>query len=155
MTEQIKIDFERTPSPQSPPLKGGEEKYAPSPLRGEGKGEGELTALERAVLSLIQRGRENAISMPALAEAVGITTRELQQIIQHLINDHGVLIASATGRNHGYYYPQSEDEYRAAAAQLEHRIISLARRLRAMDREKYEEIFGQGRIFVDEEEVRG
>lgn len=98
------------------------------------------------MLSLLPRGRENAISMPALAEAVGITTRDLQQTIQHLINDHGVMIASATGRNHGYYFPESKEEYRAAVDQLKHRIISLARRIRAIDQIAFEEIFGQNRI---------
>jgi hypothetical protein len=53
------------------------------------------------------------------------------------------MIASATGKNHGYYLPQTEDEYRAAVNQLKHRIISLARRIRAIDRQAYEEIFGQ------------
>ena len=107
-----------------------------------------LNDIEMRVLSLIQRGREKAISMPALANACGISTRELQSIIQALINDRGVLIASATGRNHGYYIPETAEEFSAAAGQIEHRIISLARRLRAMNREKYEAIFGQGKLYV-------
>ena len=108
-----------------------------------------LTEIERQVLSLIQRGRQNAIAMPALANACGISTRELQQIIQGLINDRGVFIASATGKNHGYYIPETAEEYRAAVDQLKHRIISLARRIRAMDRAAFEEIFGQGNIFQE------
>ena len=110
----------------------------------------QMTHIETAILALIQRGRESAISMSALAGSVGISTRELQQIIQHLINDHGVLIASATGKQHGYYYPDGEEEFRAAVDQLKHRIISLARRIRAIDSAAYEEIFGQGRIFRNE-----
>jgi biotin operon repressor len=121
MTEQIQINFES-------PAAGG------------------MTNLETRVLSLIQRGRENAISMPALAAGCGISTRELQSIVKHLIEEHGVLIASATGKNHGYYYPETEEEFRAAADQLVHRIISLAKRLRAMNKESYERIFGQGRM---------
>lgn len=123
MTDQLRMDFERKDS-----------------------GQAGMTKDERAVLALIQRGRENAISMSALAEAVEISTRELQDVIKHLIEDHGVLIASATGRFHGYFYPASEAEYKAAVDQLRHRIISLARRIRAIDRQAFEDIFGQGRM---------
>jgi biotin operon repressor len=91
----------------------------------------------------LRKGRENAISMSALAEQLNISTRELQSVIQHLINDHGHMIASATGKNHGYYYPGNEEEYRAAVDQLKHRIISLARRIRAIDKQAFQEIFGQ------------
>jgi biotin operon repressor len=101
------------------------------------------THLERRILSTLRKGRENAISMSALADQLNISTRELQSIIQHLINDHGNMIASATGKNHGYYYPGNEEEYRAAVDQLKHRIISLARRIRAIDKKAFEEIFGQ------------
>ena len=107
-----------------------------------------LTETERNVLSLIQPGRENAISMSALASSVMISTRELQSIIQSLINDRGVLIASATGKNHGYYVPQTPEETKAATDQLKHRIINLARRIRSLDRTAYEEIFGQTRMEI-------
>ncbi len=114
---------------------------------------GDMTDIETRVISLIQRGRENAISMPALADACGISTRELQSIIQHLINDHGILIASATGKGkgdtkrHGYYYPVTEEELLSARTQIIHRIISLAKRLKSIDRQAYEKIFGQENIF--------
>lgn len=108
-----------------------------------------ISPIEREVLFLIRPGRDNAISMSALAEAVGISTRELQQIIQRLINGRGVAIASATGRNHGYYLPETAEEYKAATDQLKHRIIALAHRIRSLDRAAYEEIFGQGNIFQE------
>lgn len=137
MTDQLPIEF-NAPQPSGfPPLK----------LRG---GEGELCSVaERRILDLLPSGRENAISMPRLAELVCVSTRELQSLIQHLINDHGIMIASATGKNHGYFYPETAEEYRAAVDQLKHRIISLARRIRAIDRTAYEEIFGQGKLNVE------
>ena len=106
----------------------------------------DFTAVELLVMARIGRGRDNAVPMPTLAGLVDISTRELQSIIAHLIEDHGVLISSATGKNHGYYYPASEAEFKAGALQLEHRIISLAKRLRALNKESYEAIFGQGRL---------
>ena len=142
--DQIRIDYDNAPQPPLN-LRGGvgaalcgRPVAAPVPL----------TDAESRILSLIQRGRENAISMSALAEAVGIATRELQDVIKHLIEDHGVLIASATGKNHGYYYPVTEDELVSARAQIIHRIQSLARRLRAIDKEAYETIFGGARFDI-------
>ena len=146
---QIKIDFNvgaigDRPDRQDTTIPG----ECHSPLQWD------MTNQELRILSLIQRGRTNAISMPALANACGISTRELQSTIQHLINDHGVLIASATGKiHHGYFYPEGEAEYKAAVDQLRHRIISLAKRIRAIDKTAFEEIFGQGNLL--EEVKRG
>ena len=106
----------------------------------------DLTRVEENVLRNLRRGKESAIAMPVLAEAVGVSTRELQSVIQHLINDHGVLIASSCGKPSGYYYPQCIEDYRAGARQLKNRIIQLARRLRKMDQETYEQLFGQGNL---------
>ncbi len=102
-----------------------------------------LTALESRVLALIQRGREHSITMQTLAATVGITTRAVQDLIAHLIIDHQILIASGCGKKHGYWLPTNEDELMAARAQLVHRIIALARRLRAIDSQAFEDIFGQ------------
>ncbi len=102
-----------------------------------------LTMDELRVVQSIRRGRENAISMPALAAICGMKTRVLQDVIKHLIEDHDVLIASATGKNHGYYYPTSREELMAARAQLIHRIVSTAKRLKAIDKTALEEIHGQ------------
>lgn len=120
---QVTIDFTRTQSP---------ERFTPT---------------ESRIMGLIQKGRSNAISMPVLASAVNISTRELQSTIQHLINDCGVLIASSCGKPSGYYYPESVDDYRAGSKQIANRIIQLAKRLRKMDKETYEAIFGQMRLY--------
>ena len=101
------------------------------------------------MLQSIPRGRDNAVSMKALADTLAVSTRDVQHLVKHLIEEHGKLIASATGRNHGYYYPDSAEEYQAAVDQLRHRIISLAARIRVLDRRAFEEIFGQGNMFIE------
>lgn len=106
----------------------------------------DFTALEWRVMQHIRHGRENAVSMSALAELVGISTRELQSIITHLIQDHDIMISSATGRNHGYYYPATEAEYKAGAMQLVHRITALSKRLIKYDKLAHEKLFGQQRL---------
>jgi hypothetical protein len=106
----------------------------------------DLTVDEMRVLAILPRGAENAVSMPTLAGAMNMSTRQLQDLIAHLIESHGQLICSACGKNHGYYMPASEEEYRTGVRQLKNRIISLAKRMRALDRTAYEQIFGQGEL---------
>ena len=128
MNHQIPIDFTAIPRKPDPPS-------GPK-----------LTERERLLLSLLPHGRQNAISMPNLAEQVGVPTRELQEMIQNFINNHGILIASSCGKPSGYYYPESFEDFQEGVKQLVNRIISLAKRLKAMDKEKHEQIFGQGRL---------
>jgi hypothetical protein len=84
--------------------------------------------------------------MPALAREAGLGTRQLQRIIKHLIEDHGEPIGSATVPPTGYYVITDEPEVRAAVAQLEHRLGSLARRIARLRRIAPEEVFGQRRL---------
>ena len=105
-------------------------------------------SLEWLVANLIRlhQGRAEAISMSALAREAGLGTRQLQRIIKHLIEDHGEPIGSATGQPTGYYLITDEPEVRAAVAQLEHRLGSLARRIARLRRIAPEEVFGQMRM---------
>lgn len=114
----------------------------------------EFTAAEMAVMSFIRRGRDNAISMGDLSDAVAgclersFPTRELQDIIKHMIEEHGILICSSTGKNHGYYFPETQEDLDRGRNQLINRIRSTAARLKAVDKKAYEEIFGQGNLNV-------
>jgi hypothetical protein len=103
-----------------------------------------LTKEEAEVIRLLKKGRANAISMTELATLINVSTRRLQDIIKHLIEDHCIFIGSTCGKQHGYWLPTDEEDYRAAVDQLKHRIISLARRIRAIDKQAFQEIFGQG-----------
>ena len=105
-----------------------------------------LSPDEIAAVRLIPRGRANAIPMAALAGALCMTTRNLQDVIKNLIEVRGVLVCSSCGKNHGFYLPESIEDYERGRNQIIHRIKSLASRLRAIDKQAYEEIFGQERI---------
>lgn len=96
------------------------------------------------------QGRDQAISMAALAERVGLSTRDVQHYIKHLIEHHGVLIGSATGKPHGYYLITEPSEVHAAIAQLQHRLISLAVRIARLNKTSVEVVFGQARLQFDE-----
>ncbi len=70
------------------------------------------------VLAIIGRhvGRENAISMHAIAGETGITTRDIQAIVKFLVEERGKAIGTATARPFGYYMIRSlhelEDNFR-------------------------------------------
>ncbi len=50
-----------SPSPYSPPVKGGKVPYLPSPLAGEGKGEGGFSGQKKA-----KEGGEEAVLLSSL-----------------------------------------------------------------------------------------
>ena len=106
------------------------------------------TPLEQAMIGILalHRGRGAAISMASVARELGIGSRPVQRIIKHLIEDHGEPIGSATVPPTGYYVITNEPEVRAAVAQLEHRLGSLARRIARLRRIAPEEVFGQMRM---------
>lgn len=110
-----------------------------------------LTDHEARVIALIhaRQGRAAAIPMSTVAERIGISTRVLQQIIQHLICGHRMRIGSATGSPHGYYWITDAEDLDRAKAQLRHRIIELASRLRALDDTALADVIGQLRLALE------
>jgi hypothetical protein len=109
----------------------------------------EYTREELVILGLLQHGRQSATSVDTLADYAGVSSLRVRQVVKHLTEEHGHLIVSSTGKPSGYFFPQDESEFKAGIKQYIHRIRSLARRIKAMDREAYEEIFGQSKFFED------
>lgn len=77
------------------------------------------------------RGRERAISMTSLAHLNYMTTRKLRKIIGKLI-ELGIPIGSASDFPSGYWLLNTAEEYEDADRSLRSRIISLAKRRRAL-----------------------
>ena len=134
MAEQFKIDFNKIPSP----------------LAGEGKGEGYLTNDERQVLSLLKYGRENAIGVKALANTTRLPDVEIRAIIRHLIMEHNFLIASAVSAPAGFYIAETVKEIEQATKSLRHRGIMILMRAAKLQKISLEEIFHQSRIEFEE-----
>ena len=106
----------------------------------------DLNEVEWQIKSLIKRGRENAVSVKRLMEITGLGNGQVRETVRHLINEHNILICSATSKPAGYYFPLTPDEKDAGTKQIESRIIELARRLRAMNRAAYERLYSQLRF---------
>lgn len=107
-----------------------------------------LTDQEAAIREIVQRrrGRMAAIRADDLAAQAEIPERQARKIVGHLIEHHGVLIASATDYPAGYFVPVTAEEVEAATAQLMHRLKSLAVRIARIKRISVEEIFNQMRL---------
>ena len=129
MADQIQIDFTK-------PL--------PSPVHRI-----ELQPQERRVLELIRTGRPNARQAREIAELIGEGEVTARRIVKHLVENHNVLIVSSTTKPAGYYFPTGPEEQRAGARQLIGRIRSMAKRLKEIDRESAEKIFGQTNYLDD------
>lgn len=91
----------------------------------------ELSTEEMQILDQLTvcQGLENAVSNKKLAELTGIEERKVQDLVKHLVEEHRYPIGSATGQPHGYYWITTAAEQERSEKQLEHRIISTARRL--------------------------
>jgi DNA-binding Lrp family transcriptional regulator len=109
----------------------------------------ELSYEERAILTILsqRRGRDLAIPVRALAEAVKISERDLRDRVKHLVEYHGVLIGSSIRIPYGYYMISDSDEVEEAVQQLQHRMMSLAVRISRLRKISLEEVFGQLTIY--------
>jgi hypothetical protein len=105
-----------------------------------------LSPDERRVYALIRKGRENARSVGELSRLTGLSGVAVRQIVKEMAEEKGVVIVSSTAHPSGFFFPASPEEYGKGVAQLIHRITSLARRVRALDRQAYEKVFGGTRL---------
>lgn len=90
-----------------------------------------LTATQQGILTCLagRHGASYAIKQTDLAEAIGVTPRHITSAIKDLIERHGHPIGSYTGSPAGYFLVTSPEDQAKAEIQLQHRIVSLARRL--------------------------
>lgn len=132
MTEQCQIDFKTHPC---------------APLD-----RGDLTNDERDIISLLHKGRENAIGVKALANTTRLQEVEVRAIIRHLIMEHGFLIASAVSAPAGFYIAETIEEISQATKSLRHRGIAILMRAAKLQKISLEELFHQSRIEFGEVE---
>lgn len=103
--------------------------------------------LERRVAVTLARRPGERYPMRDLAAIAGCSTRQLQVVVNALTAHYGLPIGSSStpGRN-GYWWITDQTELAEAKANLSHRIIELARRLRGLDRSALEALLGQLRL---------
>ena len=101
-------------------------------------------------MKLLRSGRNNAISVKALAAETGMGSVEIRQTVRDLIMEHGILIGSAVGNPPGYFIPETAEEATTATRSLLHRGIMILARVARMRKSSLELVFNQGRLEFEE-----
>ena len=69
-----------------------------------------LSIIEQNVLSLIPRGKDNRKTLQVISEAIDLTPREIQSVINTLITNHHIPIVATRSKKSGVYIPLTQDE---------------------------------------------
>ena len=77
----------------------------------------------------LHRGKDNAIHYKCLALTLNVNEREVRSIIADLITNRHLPVATS---QEGYWWIDSEDEYRQASGELISRIKKLSARHRGL-----------------------
>ena len=111
----------------------------------------DFTTEESLVLAAISshRGRDKAVVGEILAALTGIDYKRVREVIAHLINHHGCLIASCP---RGYFIPVTPAEISEATRSLRHRGIMILVRASKLQKASLEDIFNQARIEFGEDD---
>lgn len=109
-----------------------------------------LTDEERRVWRSVsdRAGRGAAILGPRIAEQTALDYVTVRSVIAHLVNDHGMLIASCS---RGYYVPETPEEILSATKSLRHRAIMILLRASRLQKTSLESVFHQGRLELSSE----
>ncbi len=110
----------------------------------------ELTDEERQILTLLRKGRANAITVRELSEETGLNEKIIRQTVRDLIMDRWILIGSAVHHPAGYFIPETADEAIAATKSIRHRGIMILMRAARLQRASLELVFNQARLELEE-----
>lgn len=111
----------------------------------------ELSDEERAVYSLLMRGRARASSARDLAERTGMSDVRIRQTVRSLIMERGLLVASAVDDPPGFFIAETPDEIITATKSLRHRGIMILARAARLQKSSMELVFNQGRLEMEGE----
>ena len=114
----------------------------------------DMTDSERLVAGIIERhrGKETPVAREQLALLVGVTTREVERIVKHLVERHGCPIGSVCGsRVHGYYVITDAEDLARTAENLRARAMSLLKRLARLRQTTELDVLGQLRLDLETE----
>lgn len=104
---------------------------APTPFRWD-----VLSKEERDVLRVLvqHRGKANAITVPRVADLVGLTCRRTQKVVKALLEVHKVpLGTSYSSEAPGWYVCDTDDERQENRKALRSRALSILQRAKAFD----------------------
>ena len=118
----------------------------------------EMTERERVAAGVIERhrGKDAPIAREHLAALVGCSTRDVEQLVKHLIERHGCPIGSCCGSKvHGYYTITDAEDLARTAENLRARAMSLLKRLARLRQTTELDVLGQLRLDLETELLGG
>ncbi len=71
------------------------------------------------------QGRDRAVKCDALAESLGMESRQLQSVIHDLIHVHGIAVGSAMQEPFGYFLARTEAELETVVKMFDDRARSI------------------------------
>jgi hypothetical protein len=121
-----------------------------------GKNTTHLPDKARELLGILQyhKGVEHARPLSDIASRLKVNEREVKQLAKTLTEEFQIPVGASRQQPYGYYLCTTDAERRGAAQPYIREIISLARRVRALQPEATMlELEGQGRLIFDEEKT--
>lgn len=93
-------------------------------------------------------GKADAISGRAIAKKTKLTYKRVQEIVSHLVVEHGKFIGSCTK---GFFVPQTQEELRDSTRVLRHRGIMNFVRAAKLEKVSPYKLFKQSMIEFEKE----
>jgi biotin operon repressor len=118
----------------------------------------DMTERERLAASYLERhqGKDRPLARERLAALLGVTTREVERLVKHLVERHGCPIGSVcAGDRHGYYTIVDEADLARTADNLRARAMSLLKRLARLRQTTELDVLGQLRLDLESELTGG
>jgi biotin operon repressor len=113
-----------------------------------------LTGNERALLAILRyhKGVGNARKLEELAAQLKVSPREVKQLAKTLTEQHGVPIGARRQPPYGYFLCVTPDDYAAARRPYLNEVLSLLRRLKALNPDqRLLELYGQLELAIQQE----
>jgi hypothetical protein len=115
----------------------------------------DMTLIEARCDAIIgkHRGRGDPVSYQDMALELEADPRVVRQAVANLIKVFGKPICSSYASNRpGYYYPRTADEVIACHNSLVRHGVEIIQRARRISKASLEDVFGQMRTIVEEQE---
>jgi hypothetical protein len=122
---------------------------------GPAAGAGPLPRKERELLAILRyhKGVANARKLEELAVSLKVSPREVKQLAKTLTEQYGVPIGARRQPPYGYFLCVTPDDYAAARRPYLNEVLSLLRRLKALNPDqRLLELYGQLELAIQKEQ---
>jgi hypothetical protein len=105
-----------------------------------------LDSEELQLLSLLNPGKQNAISVKTLCYLLDMNEPKLRAMVEHLLDDHGISIGTSYNKPFGYYLLTTPEEVRENYDRFVRIGLAHFHRAARIKKTSIEQVFGQIRL---------